>query len=1205
MPINSPSLITQSLGLLVALSLCHSAQARSQRPMECSLATEQSAKPARPGKLVQTLSLASDASFVVVEWRGDLWQIDLQNGNCYQLTTDPAQDSSPLLSQDNKTLWFNSTRAGSRHIYRMPVAGGTAAQVSFHAEGSTPQDVSSDGKSLLVLGARELSGRIPLRLFTQDATGQSPEQLEMAELVNEGRWSSDDKLLLYSSDGYDAWRKGYSGSQAFKLWLYEREGKKHRQLKSSCEDMRSGRFLGNNQSVGFLGQKDGVWNLHKLDIASGKTRALTNFKDDHIMQWDVSADGKTIVFVRGWQLYKMDLSKAEPVITPIKFEPLVDSAAAYDIAATLSKADSASFSPSGLEIAFCAGGDLWVMDTVLREPVQITATADVDERAVQFSPDGKYLYYTRDNGIDCNIYKVERAKEQNYWWKNVSFKHTALTSGETRKDNLRFSPDKKHVVWIEKRSKLMYAKLDGSEPRCLFEGFSVQNFDFSADGNWLCFSAPDNDFNDDVYLLDLSDAKAQAVNVSAHPDLDTAPQFSPDGKYLGFIGKRDSKMVPIVVALTRELADENSRQRKLREAEQAMQKDPLYAKAPSKPADEGKKNPASTADNQGNKSQPSGATANPASEPQAQPDKPQAQPDKPQAQPEKPQAQPDKPQDPAAASPNGSTAVANSDKPQTPGNAPAADKPAGDATAKGEAKGETKSAEEPAKQPSPAKLKYDLVDIHERCQILPLGPGGNAASLMWSSDSKRLWIGRGPNETISISVIPTPNDEQKLSFNATPIRSEEGRMFLLVDGLPAQMRGTQMTKYNFSMQHQRSIGEFHTLLFRSAWRTIEEYFYDENFNNLDWKIIREKYQPYASAALSNQEFNEVMRAMLGELNASHLYWNMQKPEPRFSERSLKNVSGHLGIEGNLDQNGFKIVKVWKNSPAANINSKLEVGDTILSVNNQKLDENYGLWQALTMPASLKSVELSVKNDKGEVRELSIMPVSYREVRQLHNEELLDMRRNLVKTASKGKIGYIPIARMIWEDFQKFQRDIYLEGVGKDGLIIDVRDNGGGFTTDHLLNVLCQPLHAFTVPRGGGSGYPQDRTVYPRWNKPIVVLCNQNSFSNAEIFSHAIKQLGRGKLVGVPTAGGVISTGQMPLLNAATISIPFRGWFNISSGLDQELNGAKPDVLIYNQPGEAQQAKDSQLSKAVEVLSVEIRNTPALYPKPRYRSQLGK
>ena len=189
--------------------------------------------------------------------------------------------------------------------------------------------------------------------------------------------------------------------------------------------------------------------------------------------------------------------------------------------------------------------------------------------------------------------------------------------------------------------------------------------------------------------------------------------------------------------------------------------------------------------------------------------------------------------------------------------------------------------------------------------------------------------------------------------------------------------------------------------------------------------------------------------------------------------------------------------------------------------------------------------------------------------------------------SGGKLGYVSVARMMWNEFQKFEREIYAQGVGKDGLIIDVRNNGGGFTADHLLTVLIAPHHAQTVPRGGGPGYPGDRRVYASWDKPIVVLCNQNSFSNAEIFSHAIKNLGRGKLVGVPTAGGVISTGSKSIMDIGSIRMPFRGWF-LPDGEDMERNGAVPHHVVWPLPGELSAGKDRQLEKAIEVLSGECR-----------------
>jgi tricorn protease len=102
-----------------------------------------------------------------------------------------------------------------------------------------------------------------------------------------------------------------------------------------------------------------------------------------------------------------------------------------------------------------------------------------------------------------------------------------------------------------------------------------------------------------------------------------------------------------------------------------------------------------------------------------------------------------------------------------------------------------------------------------------------------------------------------------------------------------------------------------------------------------------------------------------------------------------------------------------------------------------------------------------------------------------------------------------------------------------------------------------------------------------------VLCNQNSFSNAEVFSHAIKALKRGQLIGVPTAGGVISTGATDIMGVGTLRLPFRGWFGISDGKDFELNGAQPDHLLWPKPGDMPRGIDAQLQKAIEVLQAEV------------------
>ena len=152
----------------------------------------------------------------------------------------------------------------------------------------------------------------------------------------------------------------------------------------------------------------------------------------------------------------------------------------------------------------------------------------------------------------------------------------------------------------------------------------------------------------------------------------------------------------------------------------------------------------------------------------------------------------------------------------------------------------------------------------------------------------------------------------------------------------------------------------------------------------------------------------------------------------------------------------------------------------------------------------------------------------------------------------------------------------------------MRFNGGGSTADHVLTALTQPVHAVTHSRGSRLGYPQVRNIYATWGKPIVMLCNERSFSNAEIISHAIKATGRGRLVGLRTAGSVISTGSVGLLDGSSVRMPGRGWYLATTGEDMELNGCLPDVALWNSP----LGPDEQLAAAVTALEEDVQAAAA-------------
>jgi C-terminal processing protease CtpA/Prc len=207
---------------------------------------------------------------------------------------------------------------------------------------------------------------------------------------------------------------------------------------------------------------------------------------------------------------------------------------------------------------------------------------------------------------------------------------------------------------------------------------------------------------------------------------------------------------------------------------------------------------------------------------------------------------------------------------------------------------------------------------------------------------------------------------------------------------------------------------------------------------------------------------------------------------------------------------------------------------------------------------------------------------------------VESRRELVEDYSNGRLGYLHIRAMGWDSFERFQTELIAAGYGKEGIVIDVRYNGGGWTTDYLMAVLNVQQHAYTIPRGAASSleeehlnfknnYPSTRLPLPSSSKPSIALCNESSYSNAEIFSHAYKSLGLGTLVGQPTFGAVISTSGYGLVDGSNVRMPLRGWFVKETETNMEHNPAVPDILVENPPAYKAKGVDPQVKRAVEEL----------------------
>jgi tricorn protease len=219
-------------------------------------------------------------------------------------------------------------------------------------------------------------------------------------------------------------------------------------------------------------------------------------------------------------------------------------------------------------------------------------------------------------------------------------------------------------------------------------------------------------------------------------------------------------------------------------------------------------------------------------------------------------------------------------------------------------------------------------------------------------------------------------------------------------------------------------------------------------------------------------------------------------------------------------------------------------------------------------------------------DLLLTPISNSAVRRLVYDATQRRRASQVHEWSDGRLGYTHVRSMDQASLDEFERDLFAATEGREGLIVDVRDNGGGWTTDRLLASIMTPAHAYTIPRGADRSvvdtYPQDRLFIQRYLMPMNMICNEKSYSNAEIVSHAFRNLDRGTLVGQRTHGSVISTGGTSLIDGTSLRLPFRGWY-LPDGSDMENNGAMPDIVIDQTPDDEVADHDAQLQAAVEDL----------------------
>jgi tricorn protease len=292
-----------------------------------------------------------------------------------------------------------------------------------------------------------------------------------------------------------------------------------------------------------------------------------------------------------------------------------------------------------------------------------------------------------------------------------------------------------------------------------------------------------------------------------------------------------------------------------------------------------------------------------------------------------------------------------------------------------------------------------------------------------------------------------------------------------------------------------------------------------------------------------------------------------------------------GFEMEPDASGFyKVSYIYKNGPADKDYVNLNEGDFILAIDGHELKAGDNYWRYLTAVRGEKLYfTVNSKPETAGARLVKVQPINGGAYGTLQYERWVEQRRAMVEKASKGEVGYLHIRSMNAESLRKFERDL-VENHDKKALIIDQRFNPGGGIDQELLEILSQRQYQYTKSRDSVQITRPQQAFFG----PMVVMENERSTSDAEVFPDGFRTLGLGKVVGKTTYGAVIGTGAFRLLDGSSIRTPGTGLWNVK-GYNLENYGVPPDVDVDNTPEDFLAGRDAQLEKAVQVLQDELKN----------------
>ncbi len=496
-------------------------------------------------------SISPDGSTIAFTYKGDLYRVASTGGQAQQLTFHEAHDFMPVWSKDGKSIAFASDRYGNFDVFVMPADGGAAQRLTYHSNDEYPYSFDAAGASV-IFGAnrqdlashRQYPTASQPELYQVPAVGGRVEQVFTvpAEYVQESR---DGRILVYhdKKGGENEWRKYHQSSIARDIWVYDKTTDTHTQLTSFYGENRNPVFGEGDQSIYYLSEESGTFNIHKMDLDKPGANIQLTHLDTHPVRFLSRADNGLMSFSYDGELYTLR-EGAEPrkLAVTIRTQEVSNT---QRYTAIGNDVREMSVSPDGKEIAFIARGEVFVTSVEGKLTKRITNTPE-QERFVEFTPDGKSIVYASERDGRWQIFQAKKRRESEpFFYAATVIDENALLSNDNDNYQPKLSPDGKKLAFIENRRTLKVLDLESKETVILLtpeQLFHMQDgdqyFTWSPDSKWLLASYRPTMANAEVVLLD-AEGKREMTNLTRSGYSDRVPKWVNGGKQVLWFSNRD------------------------------------------------------------------------------------------------------------------------------------------------------------------------------------------------------------------------------------------------------------------------------------------------------------------------------------------------------------------------------------------------------------------------------------------------------------------------------------------------------------------------------------------------------------------------------------------------------------------------------------------------------------------------------------------